>query len=432
MFVSGVIIMRWRQIIHAALYLLSAMLVANMTAAQSLPPTHLSPPAMPVPLTLFGLHIHRPSPETWPQVPFAEWRLWDTRSIVWPVMEPNKEQFNFAPLDRDVALAEQHHVGLLLTLGQTPPWATVLPDGTHKQGPLGAQPPLNEEDWKTYVRTVATRYKGHIQAYEVWNEPNLKQTYSGTREQLFALAKDAYEVIHEVDPSALVLTPSITGSYDIGWFKHYLDLGGGKYADVIAYHIYTSPKNPESGADTIRQVLAAMHERGINKPLWNTESGYTVKSSFTQFTPEGGSLSRMLTQEEALGYVMRAYLINWASNVSRLYWYDWDGDRMGLGDNSGRQKKPSANGYETVERWMVGAVVRSCDSDADQNWTCVLERGGRTQYIIWNADKATTAPLPKGTNVRQMETLSATGDAVTKALQKDANVTYAPIPALLR
>ena len=428
--------MRIEQTIAAPLRIICLALllaaVADWAHPQSLTPIHLTPPATPVPPTLFGLHLHRPAPDTWPQVPFAEWRLWDSKSIVWTVMEPHKGEFNFIQLDQDVAMAEQHHVGVLLTLGQTPPWASALPDGTHPPGHLGALPPVDEEDWKTYVRAIATRYKGRIHEYEVWNEVNLKSFYSGTREQLFTLAKDAYEVIHEVDPTATVLSPSVTGGYDVGWFKHYLDLGGGKYADVIAYHIYTSPKSPEAGVDVIHQVLAAMHERGVNKPLWNTESGYTITSDFAQFTPEGGSLSRILSHEEAVGYVMRAYVLNWASGASRLYWYDWDGARMGLGDNSGHTKKPSAYGYATIERWMVGAILRSCDSDAEQNWTCVLDRDSQKQFLVWNADKIVTRPLPKGAEVTKMESLSATGEAVSKRLGADGMVSYTPIPTLLK
>jgi beta-glucosidase/6-phospho-beta-glucosidase/beta-galactosidase len=41
--------------------------------------------------------------------------------------------------------------------------------------------------WRTFVRAVATRYKGQIEAYEIWNEPNLKMFWTGSVEQLVTI-----------------------------------------------------------------------------------------------------------------------------------------------------------------------------------------------------------------------------------------------------
>ena len=137
------------------------------------------------------------------------------------------------------------------------------------------------------MRTVATRYKGRIHTYEVWNEPNLKMFYSGTREQLVQLAKDAYEVLHEVDPTVVVVSPSVTGGYDVPYFSKLLDLGMGRYADVIGYHFYSSPKTPEAAVDVIQSegnsniiigedTSSAITTGGSNILIENCEFSYFI------------------------------------------------------------------------------------------------------------------------------------------------------------
>jgi hypothetical protein len=400
--------------------------------AQEAPLTHLTPPSQPIPASYFGLHIHRAAADTWPSIPFGEWRFWDAEGTAWYNLEPQPGKWDWTRLDRDVSLAEQHHVGIILTLGQSPPWASSRPNDPPAWRPGGPAPPRNEEDWKNYVRTVATRYKGRIHVYEVWNEPNLKMFYSGTREQLVQLAKDAYEVLHEVDPTVLVVSPSVTGWADVPWFGKYLDLGGGKYADVIGYHFYSSPHTPEFAVDVIQRVEAAMKAHGVNKPLWNTEAGYLIQTKFENVKLETGTLSRLLSDEESVAYVMESYVLNWAAGVSRLYWYDWDSNRMGLGDNLGKQAKPAAMGYETIRNWLLGAVVTGCDKDARENWSCSLIRGGRREWIVWNADQPGSFDVPAKWKVTQATTLSGAGVLSNVALGKSGSLKVDAIPVLLQ
>jgi hypothetical protein len=412
----------------AALYLESPLTVDKPRA-----PMHLTTPSTPIPASYFGIHVHHPSPESWPQIPATEWRLWDSAGTVWYDLEPRQGQWDFSQLDRDVAMAEEHHVGLLLTLGQSPPWASSRPKDPPAWRLGGPAPPTSEEDWKSYVRRVAVRYQGRIHAYEVWNEANLTEFYTGTPEQLVALARDAYGIIHNVDPQALVVSPAITGAYGVSWFRHYLELGGGQYADVIGYHFYASPEPPEASIATILHVREAMRTYGLeNKPLWNTETGYSITSNFGAVNPATGSLSRVVSQPEALGYVMRDYLVNWASGVSRLYWYDWDGNGMGLGDNQGKQKKIPAYGYAIISQWLVGATMKRCDRDNDGTWICELTRDHRTEWIVWNEERAGTVTLSASWQVTEIDSMSQSGSITGQKLRPGADISYSPLPSLIR
>ena len=115
----------------------------------------------------------------WPSVPIPEWRLWDAK-VTWPDLEPGKGQRHFDDLDKSLALAEAHHANVLMTLGLTPRWASARPQEASGYSPGYAAEPKDIEDWRSLVRTVATRYKGRIHAYEIWNEPNVKRFWTGT------------------------------------------------------------------------------------------------------------------------------------------------------------------------------------------------------------------------------------------------------------
>src|SRR5262249_17382382 len=159
-----------------------------------------------------------------------EWRLWDA-GVNWPDLEPNKGQWQFGRLDRFVALAHQHGTSILLPLGGSPWWASSRPQLASPYSPGFTAMPANLDDWRSYVKTVATRYKGRIPAYEIWNEPNLNDFWSGTTAQMLTLTKEASEIIHSVDPSALVVSPSATADYGVPWLQEFLRQGGGQYVD---------------------------------------------------------------------------------------------------------------------------------------------------------------------------------------------------------
>ena len=37
------------------------------------------------------------------------------------------------------------------------------------------------EDWKDFVQSFAERYKGKIQIYEIWNEPNISREWGNVK-----------------------------------------------------------------------------------------------------------------------------------------------------------------------------------------------------------------------------------------------------------
>ena len=236
----------------------------------------------PLPRQYFGLHIHRVATATpWPAVQFGSWRLWDA-GVAWPQLEPERNRWDFRLLDRYVELATRHNVEILLTLGLTPGWASARPSESSAYEPGNAAEPRNTGDWELYVRTVSTRYKGKIHSYEIWNEPNMKGTFSGSPQTMAKLARSAYQVLKSVDPSVLVVSPSPTAAIGVSWLGNYLGREGCSAADVIGYHFYVTPSQPEAMIPLIVDVKKMLQQHHCTgKPIWNTESGWAAPKTFS-------------------------------------------------------------------------------------------------------------------------------------------------------
>jgi len=397
--------------------LMTALLLHHSAAAQ----TRLQPPSTPIPESYFGLHIHHVEYSGWPPVEFGAIRLWDSFAK-WYELEPKKGQWNWQSLDREVNTAQEHHAQVLLTLASTPTWASARANEVPTSAQAGnIAEPKDLNDWRDFVRTVATRYKGRIQGYEIWNEPNSHDFFSGKPETLVTMAKEAYKILHEVDPSVIVVSPPVAGSH-VDYLDSYLRAGGGEYCDVIGYHFYVSPDAPETMPSWIEKVKAVMAKNGQGKkPLWDTEVGYYVQSADREVKPSGPFI--VLTYEQHAAYISRAYILNWAAGVSRLYWYAWDNGYEGLADNYGKKLKPSAEAYDHTAQWLTGAIMKSCGSDSSDTWVCELTRPGQYgAHIVWNPKGTRSFAIPPSWNARWQQNLNAPARNVSGAKETEIGI----------
>jgi polysaccharide biosynthesis protein PslG len=326
-------------------------------------------PSSAIPPQYFGLHISNNA--HWPSIPFGSRRLWDC-GPTWATLEPQRGVFNWWILDQDLQDTEQSGSESILTLGMTPQWASSSPTISSYYGLGATAPPANIQDWRDYVTAVVTKYHGRIAAYEIWNEPMSTNFWIGTEVQLVQLTEEAYQIIHAIDPQAVVISPS--ANYQ--WMPGFLAAGGGNYVDVIGTHMSPTPAAPEQIVPIVEQMRSIMQQYGVqSKPLWNTEIEWTLPKNFD-------------TDEEAAAWLARTYIVNWWLGIQREYFYAWD-NRVYVTlwtVNANFQANAAGVAYGTVQRWLVGAVMQSCSSDADGTWTCALERNDKPFWIVWNVN----------------------------------------------
>lgn len=400
---------------------LSSILILTLLSALlgSTSANDLQTPKAAIPASYFGMHIHNlasPVPTPWPNLPVPQWRLWDA-NVTWADLEPAKGQWRFEKLDAYVSLAEKHGTGLLLTLGGSPTWASANPQLKSNYYPGFTAEPSKIEDWRDYVRTVVSRYKGRIQAYEIWNEPNLRDSWSGSIDQMLTLTREASPIIRNADPKALVVSPSATASYGVPWLAEFLQKGGGQYVDVIAYHFYVDPNlAPEEMLPIIQRVRKLLAENSFaDKPVWNTETGWLPPAKFE-------------SDEIAAAFLARAFILSWAAGVQRLYWYAWDNQYVALKTYKidTQTATPAGRAYEVIQNWIGGTTMDDCMENADHTWTCTLNRNGKRQWIVWNALGSRKFDVPP-----TWKAATATRLLQDSVVLKGSTVDIGPVPVLL-
>ena len=343
----------------------------------------------PVPSTYFGMHITLPA--DWPTVPIGA--LGKAAGVLWPYVEQTKGQFNWTLLDQFVDEANANGVGIMYSSERIPPWAAADPSTCSSQAFVGAYCSgmvSNLQDWDDFVTALVTRYKGRIQIYELWNEPQFY--FTGTIDQLVVLTQHEHDIIRSIDPAATILSPSAI-SEGYAYLDSYFTAGGTVDIDAVAFHAYADPKN--NVAETITQSLSTtirtvMSEHGLSaKPLWNTEGSWGQQNAGAITDPDLRA-----------AFIAREFLLNWSIGISRLYWYSWDNSNVGTLWGPGVSPEP-AMAYEQARNWMNGATmpepcsINGATSAYHAVYTCNLARGSGYQALaVWNTDGTSTFAAP--------------------------------------
>ncbi len=162
---------------------------------------------------------------------------WIKQIFAWADIEgAAKGHYEWARTDRLVDQAQQYGLKLLVRVDVAPGWA---------QGGNGPMRDFN--DYGDFMYALATRYKGLVDAYQIWNEPNLAREWGGYRPDPAAYAqllRVAYTRIKQADPGALVVSAGLaptTASGDIAmpdvdFVRGMYQAGAEPYFDALGAH----------------------------------------------------------------------------------------------------------------------------------------------------------------------------------------------------
>ncbi len=131
---------------------------------------------------------------------------WVKQEILWRDFEPVQGEIDFNTLDNIVNTLSDKNLSILLTVSAAPAWARA---STDENGP-----PDNFADYGTFVGALAARYAGKVQAYEIWNEPNLRREWNSSVHNISAasyieLLRAGYNAIKIADPAAVVVSAGL-------------------------------------------------------------------------------------------------------------------------------------------------------------------------------------------------------------------------------
>jgi LysM repeat protein len=128
---------------------------------------------------------------------------WVKQEILWKDFEPVKGQIDFNTMDNIVNSLHDKNLNILLTVSTAPTWAR---SSTDENGP-----PDNFADYATFIGALAAHYAGKVQAYEIWNEPNLRREWNSSVHAInpadyIELLRGAYSAVKAADPNAVVVS----------------------------------------------------------------------------------------------------------------------------------------------------------------------------------------------------------------------------------
>src|SRR6185503_17146177 len=128
-------------------------------------------------------------------------------------------------------------------------------------------PPKDYKEWSGLIERLVShwveRYGEKDWLFEVWNEPNLKQFWTGTQREYFKLYRHTAEAIKNVSPSFKVGGPATAKSEWIEEFVNFCERNDVP-ADFVSTHYYPNDGYERDG-DTEHQLFKA--QRGIMREV---------------------------------------------------------------------------------------------------------------------------------------------------------------------
>lgn len=312
---------------------------------------------------------------------------------LWRQVEPRRGEFNWPAFDS--ALQNTKSWGgqqIIYSFCGTPEWAAgkVKDPAAEVFGKDSTAPPSRISYFEDYVRAVVRRYKGQIDAYEIWNEATSPQFWQGTPDEMAEMTERAARIIHAEDPEALVTSASIQthrSDYYKGFFPPYLKSlkKRGWPVDVWNGHFYPAGRGgPAARRDQIAMMRKTLAKaKAPARPLWDTEVNY--------FTGEPGTNpAGRVTGERAQAWAVRTYLDGWRLNVPRNYWYFWTLKYDQFPGIQTRPGLPATKALATFSSWVVGSRFNGCDQKGAVV-RCFFAKDGSDFTIAWAEGKKDSA-----------------------------------------
>lgn len=244
--------------------------------------------------------------------------------VAWSMIEPRRGAYDLGwgvPLiDKVFKMASDRGLRVLPTLWLTPAWA----NGGRGDKVL----PTDVNDFARVAQFAANRWRG-IEAWQVWNEPNLDAFLNPPDPTAYTrLLTAAYPAFKRGNPSTRVVFGG-TMYVDTPWIKKAYLAGAKSAFDVMAVHPYQgdSSAGPEAPSDgniwwlnNTRTLVDLMRSYGdSHKSIWFTEFGWSAHAN-TSSTP---IWARGVTEAQQADYLVRMmrYVSSTYPQVTRAYWY---------------------------------------------------------------------------------------------------------------
>ena len=259
---------------------------------------------------------------------FSGGPTWIRQQVPWQDHMNSDGSIAWGELDKVVDAASGKGVKLLFSVVRAPGWATG--NGGH-----GMPNRANFARFGQFMGALATRYKGRVHAYEIWNEQNYAIENGGVVAEApfyVDLLVAGYDAIKAADPNAIVVsgspTPTETNKREVAYSDlaylraMFRDPRFRTHMDVIGVHPagtlnppdeLPNPGRPQNSVcdgwngnsefyfRRLEQIRDVMVQEGLaDRQMWVTEFGWATQNN----TP-GYEYGQCNTPEEQAQYIKR-------------------------------------------------------------------------------------------------------------------------------
>lgn len=227
---------------------------------------------------------------------------WVRFQLEWSQFQRQRGSWDPLPMDRVIEQAHDAGLNILLVVAKAPDWAL---------DPSGTDFLSDYNEFTQLMAFVANRYRGKVQAYEIWNEQNLAHEMSGNVRAVdyFNLLRAGHIGVRLSDENALVVFGGLTPNGvndpniaidDLTYLEQIYEIRDGlvsEYFDVMGVHLNSThnppdtmwPDNPSDAsgwndhesfyfrrAEQLREVMIANGDEATM--MWITEFGWTTEN----------------------------------------------------------------------------------------------------------------------------------------------------------
>ncbi|MBN1135289.1 MAG: beta-galactosidase [Anaerolineae bacterium] len=277
---------------------------------------------------------------------------WVKQDFSWREIEGlGKGRFDWSITDRIVEQANKLNLRLIVRLDSEPTWASgqFYPNDNN----VIMSPPRNYQDFADFAYAVASRYKGRIAAYQIWNEPNLAREWGGQAPSpvdYTRLLKTGFEAIKRGDEAAYIITAGMAPTTrndkvampDTAFIKQMYAAGASPYFGFLGAHgagfkappemdpaeVSTNPDYYNKGdvncpgpacriycfrhVEDLRQIMVDNGDQ--KKKVVVLEFGWTIDTR-----PDSPYAWHAVTEGQQADYFVRAY------QYAKANWQPWIG-----------------------------------------------------------------------------------------------------------
>lgn len=242
-----------------------------------------------------------------------------------------------------------------------------------------------------FAKAAALNFKGrNVVGFEVWNEPNINQFWATPDPVAYAkLFNAAASAIRSVDTSTKIISGG-TASVDVNYSIAFASNVQANLLDAFGVHPYSKPA-PELFANAYAPLKNALVSKGVAKPIWSTEWGY---SSFGDFdATKYGDGAALAARERQAVLTLRRVLTDLAMNTPFLNIYaltDYGTNPLHREDNFGvltkdGSDKPAIQALRTLYGVQSGRTFKGYLPDVPPNLHVLRwESAKDIVFAIWS------------------------------------------------